>query len=288
MKYMHVERIGKDEVDGILNGIVHIFPKLHGSNAYVLLEDGKIKCFSRNHEIKKIGSAEVSNQNFAKFYEYCQENLQTFFEHWPNYVLYGEFLIPHAGVNYKKEYQYKFYVFDVFSKTTNEFLDYFVYSVLLEIYGIEYIPVFGFIENPTIENIIEIAESNRYLLDDNQEFAEGVVIKNYSYKNRNNKVIWAKYVNEKFINNKGIKLQPIVKRAAEQDFVSEHINLLEIDKEKSKLIVEYGQWENRLIPILGQNVFDSFITDYSHLTEGLDASKLKKSIYTACAIKAKE
>ena len=38
--YMHVERLGTDEVDGILNGKVSVTTKLDGSNYCAYISDG--------------------------------------------------------------------------------------------------------------------------------------------------------------------------------------------------------------------------------------------------------
>ena len=39
--YQHIERIDRKEVEGILNGTVHLQPKIDGTNAVVWLQDGK-------------------------------------------------------------------------------------------------------------------------------------------------------------------------------------------------------------------------------------------------------
>ncbi len=47
-KYMHVERYGNDEVQGIEIGTCYIFPKLDGTNGSVWLQDDQVCCGSRN------------------------------------------------------------------------------------------------------------------------------------------------------------------------------------------------------------------------------------------------
>lgn len=38
-KYQHVERLGTVAVEGILDGIVYVYPKLDGTNTSVYLND---------------------------------------------------------------------------------------------------------------------------------------------------------------------------------------------------------------------------------------------------------
>ena len=39
-KYQHIERLGSAEVDGILDGVCHIFPKLDGTNSQLWWDNG--------------------------------------------------------------------------------------------------------------------------------------------------------------------------------------------------------------------------------------------------------
>lgn len=68
VKYMHLERYGNDEVDGIEQGTTYVFPKLDGTNAQVWLnEDGTIGAGSRNRTLSSgtTGVASVlTNRNF--------------------------------------------------------------------------------------------------------------------------------------------------------------------------------------------------------------------------------
>ena len=51
-KYTHIERLGRDEVDGILNGTVYISPKIDGTNSVLYLDDqGNLAAGSRKTSI---------------------------------------------------------------------------------------------------------------------------------------------------------------------------------------------------------------------------------------------
>ena len=62
-KYMHIERLGREEVEGILDGVVYIQPKIDGSNAVVYLNDkGELTAGSRNREL----TLEADNAGFCE------------------------------------------------------------------------------------------------------------------------------------------------------------------------------------------------------------------------------
>ena len=42
LKYIHIERLGTDEVDGILNGTVYIMPKLDGTNGQIYFHTDEV------------------------------------------------------------------------------------------------------------------------------------------------------------------------------------------------------------------------------------------------------
>ena len=51
VKYQHVEKIGSDEVDGIMLGDVFVFPKLDGTNAHVWFDGEQMRYGSRRREL---------------------------------------------------------------------------------------------------------------------------------------------------------------------------------------------------------------------------------------------
>jgi hypothetical protein len=87
-KYMHLERFGTDEVDGINLGECHIFPKLDGTNASVWQVEGFMHCGSRNREL-------ALDDDSAGFMNWAvqQQNLKDFLKAFPDYRLYGEWRV---------------------------------------------------------------------------------------------------------------------------------------------------------------------------------------------------
>ena len=200
-KYMHVERLGNEEVRNIEMGICYIFPKIDGTNASVWLNKGIVKAGSRNRMIS-IGS---DNAGFSTWISE-QENITKYLLENPKHRLYGEYLIPHSLKTYNDNAWEKFYVFDVAvdreplhsGDDRLEYLHYDYYKPLLEKHNIEYIPPTSIIENGSYEQFVKELEKNDYLIQNGCGIGEGLVIKNYDYRNRANRTVWAKLVTSEF------------------------------------------------------------------------------------------
>ena len=196
-KYMHVERLGSDEVAGILNGECYVFSKIDGTSASVWWDDGNVCAGSRNREL----SLKEDNAGFCEWATIGRlEEFQTFFEEYPDLRIFGEWLVPHTLRTYRKEAWRNFYVFDVYDDAGEHYLPYDEYSDLL--YSCEMaFPVISPIEivtNPTEEHLINILDRNTYLIDDGQGVGEGIVIKRYDYVNQWGRAVWAKLVRNEF------------------------------------------------------------------------------------------
>ena len=85
--YQHVERVGKDEVEGILHGTCYVMPKLDGTNGVVWYDGNTIHCGSRNREV----SVNNDNQGFMN-YIIKDQRFWDFFKRHPDLTLYGEWL----------------------------------------------------------------------------------------------------------------------------------------------------------------------------------------------------
>ena len=77
IKYMHIERLETDEVEGLLIGNVYVFPKIDGTNGVVWYdaENYLVKAGSRTRELT------LENDN-ANFYHYIlsQPNILNYFK----------------------------------------------------------------------------------------------------------------------------------------------------------------------------------------------------------------
>ena len=158
--YQHVERLGRDEVDGILNGTCSIQTKIDGTNGVLWLQDGELKAGSRRQEL----SVYNDNHGFAASVLNDQRYKKYLTDH-PNRYLYGEWLIPHTIRYYNADAWKHFYVFDVVEVDGDDirYLPYKEYSVELEKYNIDYIPEIAELTNPTLVELSECLLKSHYL-----------------------------------------------------------------------------------------------------------------------------
>ncbi len=270
LKYPHLEKYGNEAVADIDFGVCHIFPKLDGTNASVWYEDGKIICGSRNRQLNwKLSTPDVEttegdnqsdNAGFAAWMKE-QKHIHLFLIENPTLILYGEWLVPHTLKTYRPYAWKKFYVFDVYNRETDQFLPYDTYKSVMEFNGIEYIPCVQTIKNPSYDNLIHAAKQNTYLLDSG--IGEGIVIKNYEWKNKYNQVVWAKIINSEF-KEQNVKVfgpshvdnmtnaELIANKACTQALV---------EKEYTKIVNDTGGWSNKLIPRLLHTVYHCVVTE---------------------------
>lgn len=261
-KYQHVERFGSSEVDGIHVGTCYVFPKIDGTNASVWMgEDGKVHAGSRNREL----TLENDNAGFCAAIT-KDENIARFLHDYPQYRLYGEWLVPHTLRTYRDDAWRKFYVFDICDVQSDEFaryVPYDQYAPLLAEYGIEYIPPLKILTDATYTQFIQSLECNQYLIKDDEGAGEGIVIKNYSFVNRYGRQTWAKIVRSEFkerhVKTMGapeVEYNPVEKQIAEK-----YISRALVQKEQAKIANEQNGWSSKFIPRLLGQIYHCLITE---------------------------
>lgn len=253
---MHIERLGTPEVEGILDGEVYVFPKLDGSNGQVWMENGEIKCGSRN----RVLSLENDNQGFCA-YVMKHEGMKRFFKAYPHITLYGEWLVPHSLRTYEERAWGEFYVFDVHGRTM--LIDYGSYIDTLDFCDIKYIPCIAVITNPTLYDINECVNLNTFLIKPNSGIGEGVVIKNYNFVNKYGRTTWAKVVTEEFKQKNREVFPKKEKEGVEQKIISKYVTSSLVEKEYSKICNEQ-EWNSKLIPKLLGVVYYSLVKEESY------------------------
>lgn len=263
-KYQHIERIGTENVQNIEMGTCYIFPKIDGTNSQLwwTIEDGigRLHAGSRNRELSY---PDGDNQGFFRWcIEERGELFASFFRKHPNLRLYGEWLVPHTLKTYRDDAWRKMYVFDV--KDGERYLSYEEYQPLLEEFNIEYIPPICKVENPSYERLINQLEKNEFLIADGNGSGEGIVIKNYEFRNKFGHVVWAKIVKNEFkaSHAKAQVTELKESKLVEQEIVNRYITLSLIDKEIAK-IVDGGEWQSKYIPRLLNTVYYCLITEES-------------------------
>lgn len=268
-KYQHVSRINDTECNGLLAGTCYVFPKIDGTNSTVWLDNGIVKAGSRNREL------ELLNDN-AGFYNWVinQQNIKDFLTDNPTLRLYGEWLVPHTLRTYREDTWRKFYVFDIVDDTTENYLRYENYKELLDKYGITYLPALAIITNPNREQLLNLMKSNTYLISDGLGNGEGIVVKNYDFKNKYGHVIWGKMVSnefkDKFHQENTFKYTDTL--GVEEKIIQTFCTPEFINKEYSKIELENGGWTSKYIPRLLNTVHYCMIKE-----EMYNAIKLLKN-----------
>lgn len=218
--YTHVLRIDKDEVRGILYGDVVVMPKLDGTNACLFMKDDAVHAGARTREI----SMEQDNANFCKTLVTNGEKefpqVIKYLKSHPDHIVYGEWLGAEGErfTGYIKDYiNHGFFVFDVFDTSTGTYIPYDNYKDAFGDYE-KIVPVIGIFHNPSREEIDSCLDKTDYNLVPNSK-GEGIVIKNYQFRDRYGHIQIAKIVRDEFIQEKSKPKKPLVAGQNEENFV---------------------------------------------------------------------
>lgn len=260
-KYQHLERFGTEEVLNIEAGTCYIFPKIDGTNASLWWNNG-LQAGSRNRHLT------IDNDN-GGFYEWAlsQHYFADFFKEYPTATLYGEWLIPHSLKTYRKDSWKKFYVFDVVahSQEGTPFYDRFEdYKGVLDQFGIEYIPPLAKVTNCNYDKLIEFLNSNNYLIEDGKGVGEGIVIKNYDFKNKYGRTTWAKIVTSEFkdTHRKEMGFGDVnMKSPIEQSIVDKYVTDALVEKVFEKIKLSNDGFNSRNIPQFLQTVYYDLVRE---------------------------
>lgn len=229
-KFLEVERLGKTEVEGILNGICHVFPKLDGTNGSIWVEaDGTLSCGSRNSVLS------LEKNNF-KFYQFTRDNSikwDKFFHIFPRYRLFGEFLVPHTLKTYREDIWNRFFVFDIFDDVGLKWVPYEDYFKHLYDCEIDYIPPMCIINNPSIEQLEKLLNSNNFGVKNG--LGEGIVIKNYDFINCFGHHAQGKLVRSEFTEENSKVFLPSISKGPTQD-EDEFVEKFVIQERTTKLL----------------------------------------------------
>lgn len=260
IKYQHLERFGTTEVLNIEVGKIHVFPKIDGTNGSLWLNDGVFCAGSRNRHLT------LDNDN-AGFMAWAIQDkaIGKFFAYNLDLRLYGEWLVPHSLKTYREDAWKRFYVFDVARLVDGEiqYLPFEEYEPLLKDAGVDYIPPLAMVNNCTYEKLIEYLEGNNFLIKDGEGAGEGIVIKNYSYKNRFGRTTWAKIVTSEFREKHTKEMGASyvdMKPPVEQDIVETFVTKALVDKVYAKINSETG-FTSRQIPQLLNTVFYDLVRE---------------------------
>lgn len=262
-KYQHIEHFGKKHTHGILSGTVVIFPKIDGTNGKVWMKDGVICAGSRNHQLDE----KETNRNFYT-YAVSSDEIKGYFEKYPDDILFGEWLVQHQEKYHPDAYNV-YYVFDVVNMVDgcSVYQPYNVYSKKLDEFKIRYIPCLDNVENPEPEQLYSYIEKATFLKENNEP-GEGIVFKNYGYKNKYGHQTWAKIIRSDFKKKKKERVANSLKPVNEQKFVDDYFTEHYCRKEMLKFLHEKGVevWDNKFlkefVPIAFQELISEEFADF--------------------------
>lgn len=292
-KYQSVKRPQKllyKDYESRLKGQLFAFPKLDGANASVWLnEDGSLGSGSRNQNLTGDGGLQG-------FREWClghEEALKQMIKHLEDLTdkgvevtVYGEWLVPHCLKDYVESAWRDFHIFDVMYIDPLEreaYIPYNSYEGIVKRYGFTVIePLKEFPEGATEEQLLEVMDSNRYLLTEDGEIGEGIVVKDYDLAGRS----WIKYVHPSFSGQKAVKTRKVWNgESIEEKVAREFLTVGFVNKEYNKIIETDPEIKKgKMIPQLLGRVFHSFIEDFTfdilrkHKNATIDFGALRKVI----------
>lgn len=296
-KFEHVERLGKINTEGILEGKCYISFKLDGTNSSVWVdENGNICAGSRNRELN-------INKDNAGFCNWVNSNdeeavaIRTFLQENPCYVVYGEFLGNKGGKfvgsikNYNPDALGKLWIFDIYNKDTHRYSNPIAFIEMLSDYNLSQycIPQIE-VMNPTEEYIEELAKNNHFLLPEDK-VGEGVVIRNMDFINKYGHYTIGKFVLDEFKQEKSKpKKQKVTAENIEQDIVDAYVLDSELSKSKAKVcvIMDIAEFDTRNGQCIGRMmnlVFNDLLEECKNWAKDfrnptVDFAKLKRACDT--------
>lgn len=258
LKFSKIPRVDKfvSIIENTENDI-YVTEKLDGANASFMLEDGELKCFSRNQQL-------TPDNGLRGFYQWVQENIN------PNelvegYKYYGEWLVQHK-IDYK-DMMGKFVLFAI-RRTTTEFKEYLHFDYVQSQGEMLNLPVVhlhyrGKYDENFWNMIEEVKEKSAY---PDVEFAEGVVIfiPDEVFPRMKDEQVYLKVISDKFAEVKRVKPTGKGKKKTLEDLIRSLASQERMDKLIMKKIDE-GELEEELgyedIGLIIKTVMDDFATD---------------------------
>lgn len=184
VKYPKIHRLGKEEVEGILEGMCVVQEKVDGANTQIWFEDGFIRLGSRSKQI---------TEGFNGFVDYVMTNepIKNILADHPDWRLFGEWLVRHT-LAYRETSYRTWYMFDIMLPD-GKFMEHWEVSRMSQKYGIPMPQIFDTVNKPKVEDIKKFV--GQTCLGDK---GEGVVIKNLGFLNSFGECCYAKIVTEEF------------------------------------------------------------------------------------------
>lgn len=190
-KYMSIIRLGHKSTVDILNigDDIIIQEKIDGANASFSKGNLDIDVFSRRNKLSE-------TLTLSGFYNFVKNSLKNN-DLLEDYIYFGEWTAKHK-VLYKGN-QNKFFLFDIYNKKTEKYLDFSaVESEALRL-NLNTVPVLfkgKYKDYAQLESYIGVTKLNGKVGD--LSMGEGIVVKRVNYENKNGEQVFVKLVTEEF------------------------------------------------------------------------------------------
>ena len=287
-KYDHVERWGHPDVEHLDAGKVHVFPKIDGTNASVWVEPNEYGIELCAGSRTRTLSSEVDN---AGFFAWTRDEEQRLFQFIMEGLgegghvchVYGEWLVPHTLKTYREDSWRRFWIFDVYHPELG-YLHHDDWAPVARDLGLDVVEPLCTIENPTEDQLHHQVEMNTFLVADNAGVGEGIVLKNFHWKNAHGRQPWAKIVRNEFKERSRLAFGvPELKGAFEIEaaIAAESVTPTLVAKCRAKILVDIlaergGGDADELMALRELNVARSFEEEH----RGQIIPRLLQTVYT--------
>lgn len=248
--YQHIERYDSESCEGLLynDGII-IQSKVDSTNGSVWFDE-HVRAGSRNREV----TPEKDNAGFASWiYNSVADEpmcLRACVKSNPTFRIYGEYMGQNKFLGQIKDYnQYAkrhFYIFDVFDDKTQEYLHPDVWQPILASFGLEpwFVKTLAVVDRPNVDTLAEIAQNNKFLLDNANHAGEGIVIKCYNWRNKYGRQQFGKLVLDEYKQAKKVSKKTVLSPGEiEMTIVDTYCTDAEFAKSVEKVVVACGAEE---------------------------------------------
>lgn len=298
IKYPKIKRLGHEDTEGILEGIVIVQEKIDGANTSIWIENGEIKCGSRTR---------ILDEGFNGFVDYAKnhEGIKQYLEQHPTHRLYGEWLVRHT-ISYNETAYQQFYLFDILEVPENleeptlpeemtkkereegrtrelvrqcEWLPLSEVYAIGEAYEINTPHLFAVLNNPSPESIDE--HVGKTMIGDK---GEGVVVKNSEFINKWGARVCAKVVTQEFKEDNAIVFGGNNKHSdtyIEMKMVNEFMTMARVRKVMQKLepIIDKKldlEHTGRIIQTAYHDMFEEELWEFVKKNKKIDFGQLQK------------
>lgn len=254
-KYSHVRRLGTAGTEGYLKGHVIVTPKVDGANCTFFFDDetGTVCAGGRKAVIEDRKDGSWLGEWFDKN-DVEAPLIKRFIQAHPDYIVYGEWMggqakdkFQGAIKDYDSEYLRTVRIFDVFDTTTDSYIEDHVWRYMIACETPELsefcVPILAEFDDPTEEQLWEVAEENTYMLEEAGHAGEGIVLRNPYFRDEYGNYHIVKMVLSDWRQRANKQQRDKIAEDVEAAIVHEYISDAEMAKTIQKACAKFGDDE---------------------------------------------